>query len=126
MRTEATGHVAGYGRNSFELPAECLAGGSWELLHPLDTRSGEVNDDLVNSDLVARRSTRRPTTERRKSDPLAGNAGTARRKSVAVTDVTGSRELVHGERESFIGGYGWQGSGPSVGSPRPNVGGGGT
>jgi hypothetical protein len=26
--------------------------------------------------------------------------------------VTGPRELVHGERESFIGGYRWQRSGP--------------
>jgi hypothetical protein len=37
--------------------------------------------------------------------------------------VTGPRKLVHGERESFIGGYGWQRTGPSVGSPGPNVGG---
>jgi acyl-CoA synthetase (AMP-forming)/AMP-acid ligase II len=38
--------------------------------------------------------------------------------------LTGPRKLVHGERESFIGGYGWQRSGPSVGSPGPDVGGG--
>ena len=40
--------------------------------------------------------------------------------------LTGPRKLVHGERESFIGGHGWQRSGPSDGSPGPNVGGGGT
>jgi hypothetical protein len=40
--------------------------------------------------------------------------------------VTGLPQLVHGERESFIRGYGWQRSGLSVGSREPNVGGGGT
>lgn len=39
--------------------------------------------------------------------------------------MTGPRELVHGERESFIGGYRWQRSGLGVGSPRLNAGGGG-
>jgi hypothetical protein len=40
--------------------------------------------------------------------------------------VTGPREVVHGERESFVGGYRWQRSGPAVGSPGLNVGGGST
>ena len=40
--------------------------------------------------------------------------------------VTGLRKLVHGERESFLGGYGWQPSGLGVGSPGLNVSGGGT
>jgi hypothetical protein len=46
----------------------------------------------------------------------------------ALTPVTatGPLELVHGERESFIGGYSWQLSGPGFGRPGPNVGGGGT
>jgi hypothetical protein len=44
--------------------------------------------------------------------------------ATAIT-LTGPRELVHGERESFIGGYRWQRSGPGVGSPGPSVGGGG-
>ena len=39
--------------------------------------------------------------------------------------VTGPRELVHGERESFIGGYRWQRSGLAVGSPAMSAGGGG-
>jgi hypothetical protein len=34
--------------------------------------------------------------------------------------------VVHGERESFLSGYGWQPSGLGVGSPGLNVGGGGT
>lgn len=38
--------------------------------------------------------------------------------------VTGPRELVHGERESFIGGYRWQRSGLGAGSPVTNAGGG--
>ena len=36
--------------------------------------------------------------------------------------VTRPRERVHGERESFIGGYGWQRSGLGVGSPRAELG----
>jgi hypothetical protein len=40
--------------------------------------------------------------------------------------VTGPREVVHGERESFLGGYGWQRSGLGVGSPGLNVAGGGS
>jgi hypothetical protein len=43
-----------------------------------------------------------------------------------LVSMTGLRELVHGKREPFIGGYGWQRSGPAVGSPGLNVGGGGT
>lgn len=39
--------------------------------------------------------------------------------------VAGPRELVHGERESFIGGYRRQHSGLVVGSPAMNAGGGG-
>jgi Sigma-70, region 4 len=44
---------------------------------------------------------------------------------MAPAPMTGPREVVHGERESFVGGYRWQRSGPALGSPRPNVGGGG-
>lgn len=40
--------------------------------------------------------------------------------------MTGFGELVHGERESLVGGYSWQRSGPAVGSLWPNVGGGAT
>ena len=40
--------------------------------------------------------------------------------------MTGPRELVHGEGESFIGGYRWQRSGLRVISPGLNVAGGGT
>jgi hypothetical protein len=40
--------------------------------------------------------------------------------------VTGPRELVHGERKSFVGGYSWQRSGLGVGTPGLYVGGGGT
>jgi hypothetical protein len=40
--------------------------------------------------------------------------------------VTGPHELVHGERESLIGGYRWQRSGLWVGRPGPHVGGDGT
>jgi uncharacterized protein len=40
-----------------------------------------------------------------------------------VTSTTGTRELVHGEPESFIGGYSWQPGGLEAGSPRVNVGG---
>lgn len=39
--------------------------------------------------------------------------------------LTGPRELVHGGRESFSGGYMWQRSGLGVGSPAMSVGGGG-
>jgi len=39
--------------------------------------------------------------------------------------LTGPRELVHGEGESFIGGYRPQRSGPAAGSPVRSVGGGG-
>ena len=39
--------------------------------------------------------------------------------------MTGPRELVHGERESFIGEYSWQRSGLGVGSRGLSVGGGG-
>lgn len=39
--------------------------------------------------------------------------------------MAGPRELVHGERESFIGGYRRQHSGLVVGSPAMNAGGGG-
>jgi len=41
------------------------------------------------------------------------------------SDMTGPRELVHGERESFIGEYSWQRSGLGVGSPAMSVAGGG-
>jgi hypothetical protein len=46
----------------------------------------------------------------------------------ALTLVTATEplELVHGEPESFIGGYSWQPSGPGFGTPGLNVGGGGT
>ena len=40
-----------------------------------------------------------------------------------VTPAIGSRELVHGESESFLGGYSWQPGGLEAGSPRVNVGG---
>jgi transposase len=43
----------------------------------------------------------------------------------AMLTVTGPRELVHGERESFIGGYRWQRIGLGAGSPVTNGGGGG-
>ena len=46
--------------------------------------------------------------------------------ALTLVTVTGPLELVHGERESFIGGYSWQLSGPAVGSPGTNDGGGGT
>lgn len=39
--------------------------------------------------------------------------------------LTGPREVVHGERESFIGEYSWQRSGLGVGSPAMSVAGGG-
>ena len=39
--------------------------------------------------------------------------------------MTGPRELVHGERESFIGEYSWQRSGLGVGSPAMSAVGGG-
>ncbi|ETA99591.1 hypothetical protein O982_06140, partial [Mycobacterium avium 10-5581] len=42
-----------------------------------------------------------------------------------VRAVTGPREVVHGERESFIGEYSWQRSGLGVGSPAMSVAGGG-
>ncbi len=42
----------------------------------------------------------------------------------SIPGVTGPRELVHGERESFIGEYRWQRSGLAVGSPAMNAGGG--
>jgi hypothetical protein len=44
----------------------------------------------------------------------------------ATLNVTGFRELVHGERESFVGGYRCQRSASWVGRPGPHVGGGGT
>jgi short-subunit dehydrogenase involved in D-alanine esterification of teichoic acids len=49
------------------------------------------------------------------------NLGIARRFG-----ATGPRELVHGERESFIGGYRWQRRGSAVGSPGLHVCGGDT
>lgn len=39
--------------------------------------------------------------------------------------VARPRELVQGERESFIGGYNWQRNGPGPGSPAMSVDGGG-
>ncbi|GFP46731.1 hypothetical protein MKANGN_06090 [Mycobacterium kansasii] len=36
-------------------------------------------------------------------------------------ELTGPRELVHGERESFIGGCRWQRSGRGLGSPRQSA-----
>jgi hypothetical protein len=38
----------------------------------------------------------------------------------------GPHELVHGERESFVGACGWQPSGLRIGSPGLNAGGGET
>nr|WP_072501191.1 DUF6188 family protein [Mycobacterium intracellulare] len=43
----------------------------------------------------------------------------------AIGVLTGPREMVHGERESFIGGYRWQRSGPAPDSPVTNAGDGG-
>lgn len=43
----------------------------------------------------------------------------------AVARLAGPRELVHGERESFIGGYRRQHSGLVAGSPAMSAGGGG-
>lgn len=40
-----------------------------------------------------------------------------------MPEMTGPRKLVHGERESFIGGYRWQRNGPAPGSPVTNAGG---
>jgi NADP-dependent 3-hydroxy acid dehydrogenase YdfG len=58
---------------------------------------------------------------------ISGRLGEDRvRGVVADVRVTGPRELVHGERESFVGGYRWQRSGLRVGSPGLHVGGGGT
>jgi hypothetical protein len=42
-----------------------------------------------------------------------------------LDSLTGTRELIHGERESFIGRYRWQRSGLGVGSAALNCGGGG-
>jgi hypothetical protein len=43
-----------------------------------------------------------------------------------LVNMSGPRELVRGQRESFIGRPRWPRSRPAVGSPGPNVGGGGT
>ena len=57
-----------------------------------------------------------PNSDRERLPPVTINE---------VEAVTGPRELVHGERESFIGGYRWQRSGLGVGIPARNAGGGG-
>lgn len=51
--------------------------------------------------------------------------GSPLRGGRACVVLTGPRELVHGERKSFIGGYRRQHSGLGVGSPAMSVGGGG-
>jgi hypothetical protein len=59
--------------------------------------------------------------------PLFGSCLLVRERwSEMNASVAARLELVHGEPESFVGGYGWQGSGPAVGSPGPNADGGAT
>lgn len=59
--------------------------------------------------------------------PLFGSRLLMRERWSAMNaSVTARRELVHGEPESFVGGYGWQRSGPAAGSPGPNAVGGAT
>jgi hypothetical protein len=45
---------------------------------------------------------------------------------IVVLGVTGPRELIYGERESFIGAYRWQRSGLGVSTLGLTAGGGGT
>jgi putative ABC transport system permease protein len=57
--------------------------------------------------------------------PLLVAAAVLTAALLTAIPVTGPRELVHGERESFIGEYSWQRSGLGVGSPAMSVAGGG-
>ena len=52
-----------------------------------------------------------------RSSAAAVTSPTAASRWIVIDVLTGPRELVHGEPESFIGGYRWQRSVPEVGSP---------
>jgi alkylation response protein AidB-like acyl-CoA dehydrogenase len=63
--------------------------------------------------------------KRAKLDRVLFGTPAAWNERIADVLLTGPREVVHGERESFLGGYEWQRSGLGVGSPGLNVRGGG-